>query len=144
MQMGFSLVAAAAIIGVSILVVIGTFTGSLLPAVTDISDSYEDMRDRIIDKIQTDIDITTVSTPANGSNYDLNITLENTGSITLKTSDFSILINGTLHPFTCSNSYIYPENNVYFNVTNLSGTGQRRLKVVAMNGVSDYYDYTIT
>ena len=50
MRMGFSLVAAAAIIGVSILVVIGTFTGSLLPAVTDISDSYEDMRDRIIDK----------------------------------------------------------------------------------------------
>ena len=142
--MGFSVVAAAAIIGVSIVVVIETLTGSLLPAVTDINDSYDEMRNRIIDKVQTDINITAVNSPANGSNYDLNFTIENTGSISLETCYFSILINGTIRPFTCSSTYIHPENSAYFEVNNLTGSGTARLKVVTKNGISDYYEYTIT
>jgi len=104
--MGFSLIGAAVIIGISIVIAIETFTGSFLPSVTDFNDSYNNMKDRIIDKIQTDINISSVSTPANGSNYDLNFTVENTGSTTLKTSYFTVLINGTIFPFTCSSSYI--------------------------------------
>ena len=142
--MGFSVVAAAAIIGVSIVVVIETLAGSLLPAVTDINDSYDEMRNRIIDKVQTDINIIAVNTPANGSNYDLNFTIENTGSVSLETSYFSILINGTIRPFICTSSYIHPEISAYFEVYNLSGSGTARLKVVTKNGISDYYEYTIT
>ncbi len=141
--MGFSLAAAAAIIGVSMLIVIGTTVENILPTMTDTNDSYDHMKDRAIDQIQTDINITSISTPSNGSNYDLNFTVENTGSVVLETSYFNILINGTVQQFTCTGSYLYPENEVYFNVTNLPGTGTRILKVITDNGISDYYEYMI-
>jgi hypothetical protein len=32
---------------------------------------------------------------------------------------------------------------IYFSITNLPGTGERRLKVVTDNGISDYYEYMI-
>jgi len=141
--MGFSLAAAAAIIGVSTLIVIGITVENILPTMTNTNDSYNDMKDRGIDQVQTDINITSVITPSNGSNYDLNFTVDNTGSVVLETSYFNILINGTTQQFTCAGSYLYPENEVYFNVTNLPGTGTRILKVITDNGISDYYEYTI-
>lgn len=141
--MGFSLVAAFAVIGVSVLIAIEIFIGSLLPAITDIDDSYNDMVDRTVDRVQTDINITGVSVSVNGSNYDHNITLENTGSVTLNTDDFTILINGTFQQFSCSDTYLYPEKETYFNISNLPGSGIKRLKVITDNGISDYYEYNI-
>jgi len=140
---GFSLVAAFAVIGVSILIAIEIFIGGLLPAITDIDDSYDDMVDRTVDRVQTDINITGVSVSVNGSNYDHNITLENTGSVTLNTDDFTILINGTFQQFSCSDTYLYPEKETYFNIFNLPGSGIKRLKVITDNGISDYYEYNI-
>ena len=142
--MGFSLSAAAAIVGVSALIAVEILIGNLLPTITNVNDSYGDMKDRAIDQVQTDINITNVNININGSGHDINITVENTGSISLKTSDFNILINGSTEQFTCSNSYLYPENEVYFNVTNSTGnTGLRRLKVVTDNGIADYYEYIV-
>ena len=141
--MGFSLSAAAAIIGISTLVAIEILTGSLLPLYTDIIESYSDMKDRAINQIQSDISIISVSTPSNGTNYDLNVTIENTGSITLETSYFNVLINGTDHQFTSSESYLHSKNEVYLNVNNLSGNGRKKLKIVTNNGISDHYEYTI-
>ena len=94
--MGFSVAAAAVIIGVSIFMAIELILGSTIPAITDTYNSYEDMKNRIIDQVQTNINITDISTSANGSNYDHNITVKNTGSVDLETKDFDILINGTI------------------------------------------------
>lgn len=141
--MGFSLVGAAAIIGVSILMGIEIIVSTTIPTLIDVHDAFDDMRDRAIAQVQTDINITDVNSIANGSNYDINITLENTGSVTLETTFFNILINGTKNDFSCSKSYIHPENKVYFDVSNLSGSGLRRLKVVTNNGISDYYEFTL-
>jgi archaellum component FlaF (FlaF/FlaG flagellin family) len=141
--MGFSLVAAFAVISVSLLISIEILSGSLIPMITDINDSYDDMVDRDVEGVQTDINITHVSTSFNVfSNYDHNITVENSGSITLTTSDFTLLINGTAQQFSCSDSYLYPEKETYFNISNLSGGGNKRLKVITYNGISDYYEYT--
>ena len=142
--MGFSLTAATAIIGVAILISIELLVAEVIPTITETHVSYEEMRDRIINQIQTDINITNVATSINGSNYDHNITVENTGSITLETANFDVLINGTKRIFTCTKTYIHPENEVYFNVTNLPGTGDMKVKIVTDNGISDYYDYIIT
>ena len=141
--MGFSLVAAAAIISVSIVMAIEIIVGTTIPTVTDVHDSFDEMKDRAIDQVQTDINITGISSVTNGSNYDINITVENTGSTTLEIAYFNILINGTEKVFTCSNSYLFPENEVYFNVSSLQGTGERRLKIVTDNGISDYYEFTL-
>ena len=105
--MGLSLAAAAAIIGVSTLVAMGTLTSNLLPATTDIYDSYKEMKDRYVDQIQTDIIITGATNSSSGANYDINITVENTGSTNLETRHFNILINGENQKFTCSSSVSY-------------------------------------
>ena len=141
--MGFSLIAAFTIVGVSILVSIEIFTGSLIPTITEIDNSYDDMVDRNIDRVQTDINITSVTITTSGPNYNHNITVKNMGSITLNTSEFTILINGTTQQFICSDSYLYPEKITYFNVSNLPGSGPKKLKVITDKGISDYYEYTI-
>jgi archaellum component FlaF (FlaF/FlaG flagellin family) len=139
--MGFSLIAATAIIGASMLVALTVLTGGILPTMTEFRDSYSNMKNRAINIVQTDIDITSASTSPNASNYNLNFTLNNIGSTTLKTSDFTVLINGTSQPFSCSVEYIYFENAAYFYVYNLNGTGSKKLKVVTDNGISEYYEY---
>lgn len=144
--MGFSTVAATAIIGVSIVMAIEIIVGTTIPAITDVHDSYEEMRNRAIEQVQTDINITNTVAVANGSeNHDLTITVKNTGSISLETTNFDVIINGTKETFSCSNSYIYPQNQATFTLESLDGaTGNRRLKVVTNNGIEDYYEYTIS
>ncbi len=142
--MGFSASAAAAIIGVTLIMILGSLTGELLPSLTETNDSFANMKERAIARVQTDIAINNVSTPTNESNYDLNFTVENTGSVTLNIAYFTILINGTQYPFSSTIEYLYLTNEVNFSITNLSGSGTRRLKVITENGIADYYDYTIT
>lgn len=141
--MGFSLVVAASIIGVSVLMAIEIIVGTTIPTLTNVQDSFYDMRNRAIDKIQTDINITDVTIEINGSNYDINITVENLGSTSLETEYFNILINGTEKQFTCSTSYLHPENEEYFYVSNLQGSGERKLKIITDNGISDYYKFIL-
>lgn len=142
--MGFSLSAAAAIIGVSILIATEIIVGSISPTFEDFNESYYDMKNRLIEETQTSINITSVSTTINGANHNISITVENTGGVVLNTSYFNILINGSNKQFNSSKPYIYLENTAYFNLTNLEGNiGPRRLKVVTKNGVSDYYEYIL-
>jgi archaellum component FlaF (FlaF/FlaG flagellin family) len=137
--MGFSLIAATAIIGASMLVALTVLTGGILPTITEFRDSFSNMKDRAINRVQTDIDITSASTSPNASNY----TVNNTGSTTIKTSDFTVLVNGTSQSFSYSKTYISPENTAYFYVYNLNGTGTKKLKVITDNGISDYYEYIV-
>jgi archaellum component FlaF (FlaF/FlaG flagellin family) len=142
--LGFSLVAGAAIIGVSIMISLEILTGSLLPAIENFNDAYDDMVDRSLDKVQTNINITSHTTPgAAPGEYTLTLTVKNTGSVTLNTSDFTILINGTSYTFTYSDFYLYPEKSANFMVGNLQADGYTKVaKVIAPNGISDYYQYT--
>ena len=140
--MGLSLSAATAIIGVSVLLSIEFMVANVIPTMTDTNDSFDEMRDRAIDQMQTDITITNVNNTSLGPPYDLNITVENTGSIVLETNYFNILVNGTSQEFTCSEVYMYPEDIVYFSITNQPNNG--RLKIITDNGISDYFDYVIS
>lgn len=141
--MGFSLVSSFAVIGVSILVALEIFTGNLYPLITEVDESYDNLVKRALESSQTDINISTVSTSVFGVNYNHSILIQNKGSVTLNTSAFTILINGVSQQFNCSNSYLYPEKEVFINVSNLPGNGNQRLKVVSNNGISDYYEYVI-
>lgn len=143
-RMGFSVSAATAIIGVTLIMIVGSLAAELLPALTETNDSFANMKERAIARIQTDITIENISTPENGSNYDLHFIVENTGSVTLAIACFTILINGTQYPCSSTTKYLYPLNRVSLSITNLSGLGTRRLKVITENGIAAYYNYTIT
>ena len=139
--MGFSLIAAAAILGLTLFMAAEIITSDVLPTIEAINDSYGDMKDRLHDQLQTDINITFVSQSVNGANYNYNISVQNTGSVTLYTEDFMILINGTGYPFTCSHRYLHPENTVYFRIIDVAGAEAKRIKVISNNGIADYYAY---
>jgi flagellar protein FlaF len=140
--MGFSLIAAAAILGLTLFMAVEIITSDLLPTIEDINTSYGDMKKRLQDQLQSDINITTISRSPNGSNYDYNISVQNTGSVTLLAGDFMILINGSEYQFSCSQQHLYPENTVYFRIDDVVGEGSKRMKVITNNGVADYYMYT--
>jgi len=141
--MGLSVSVASAIIAVSVIIVIEISLGNLLPVVSNLNDSYESFKDRAVDKIQSDININNVSTTPNGSGYDLNITIENTGSIVIDTNYCNVLVNGTFYPFYSSKNHLYPKKTSYFTIGNLSGSGQFRLKVVSNFGISDYETFVV-
>ena len=139
--MGFSLIASAAILAVTLFMAVEIITGSLLPTLDGINTSYGQLKNRLTDQIQTDINITTVSRLADGPNYDYNITVQNTGSVTLKTEKFAVLVNGIEYPASCSCTYLYPDNIGYFSVTNIAGEGAMRIKIISDNGIADYYTF---
>lgn len=141
--MGFSISAAAAIIGVSVLMILEISLGTLMPVYTDIQKSYDDMRDRAVEELQTSITITCTNTTVNASGYDLNVTLENSGSTTVDTQYLDVLINGVSIPFSCDSSYIYPENNASIQVYGISGSGENKVKIITENGISCYDSYMV-
>ena len=144
--MGFSLVGAAAIIGVTVLVVMEIIVGTTIPTVTTINDSYKEMKNRSIEQIQTDINITSATAVANGSDHhDLTFVVNNSGSVSLEPADFDVIVNGTKVTFTCTTTYLFPENEATFTVNYVDGrSGSRRLKVITENGIEDYYTYSLT
>ena len=133
--MGFSTVAATAIVGVSIVMAIEIIVGTTIPAITDVHNSYDEMRDRAVEQAQTDITITA----AIWNNPNMRISVENTGSVTLNTSKFNILFEGASKTFTCSASYHYPKQTVIFTVPERADNGDM-IKIITNNGVSDYYE----
>ncbi|HVQ01003.1 MAG TPA: hypothetical protein VMT57_05765 [Candidatus Thermoplasmatota archaeon] len=140
--MGFSLIASAAILAVTLFMAVEIITGALLPTLDGINTSYGELKNRINDQLQTHINITTVSRSANGGNYNYNISVQNTGSVTLKTEKFAVLVNGVAYPASCSCAYIYPQNIGYFTLTNITSGGATRIKIISDNGIADYYMYT--
>ena len=81
--MGFSTVAATAILGGTCVLMITIFTGGVLPTISDYHEAYKNLEVRGVERIQTNINITNV-TNTSGTYYDLNVTVKNTGRITLK------------------------------------------------------------
>ena len=73
----------------------------------------------------------------------LSITVENIGSTTLKTDDFNILVNGEIKSISCTTSDIYLNGQVSFSVISPVAS-EDVIKVISGNGVSDYYEYTVT
>mgnify|MGYP001767575449 CR=1 FL=1 len=140
--MGFSVIAAAAILGLTLFMAVEIIASDLLPTIEDMNKSYSEMKDRYQNQLQSDINITIVIRSANGSNYDYNVSVENTGSATLFTKGFQILINGSAYQSSCSGENLYPESTVFFQIRNVTGAGSQRVKVITNNGIADYYTST--
>lgn len=132
--MGLSLVAATAIVGVAVLISIELIVGNAIPTITEVHDSYDDMKDRTVKQVQTDVTIENVV----WNDPNTEITINNTGTETINTSYCNILFDGTVKQFTCSTSNIYPEQSTTFLVQDSISTG-KILKIVTPNGVADYY-----
>ena len=87
--------AATAILGGTCVMILSIFSGGIIPTISNYHEAYKNMEDRAVERINTNINIENM-TNTSGFYYDLNITVKNTGHITLKTLDFTILINGII------------------------------------------------
>jgi len=141
--MGFSLSAAFAILGISILISIEIFSANIFPAIDNYDNSNSDMIIRYTNKLETGINITDVNVTANLTNYDYNITIKNTGNIVLDTSKIDILINGYYEEFQCMDRYILPLIQSNFIFRNLDYSGNIRFKVITGNGIEDYMNIMV-
>lgn len=142
--MGFSVAATAAIIGVSILMIIEISMGNVIPMYSDIQESYKDLKDRAINELQTMVTIQNVNVSDNVTLYDLNITVKNSGSTVFDVEYMNVLIEGVPTSFSSSSSYIFPESTSYLNLYGLSGSGVKKVKLILKNGISCYESYNCT
>ena len=141
--MGFSISAASAIIGVAVVMIIEVSVGTVIPVFTDLNDSYNDMRQRSFDELQTDIVIQNITVQTHASLHDILISVSNSGSTVIETKYIDVLVNGTLTSFTCADNYWFPEGTYTISLTNLTGSGNKKVKVVTENGISDYDTYSV-
>jgi archaellum component FlaF (FlaF/FlaG flagellin family) len=141
--MGFSLSASFAILGTSIIVVIEIFSATMIPDTQNIYNSFHQHYKNEFEKSQTAIEITDATVTPNGSNYDYSINLSNIGSYTICLTDCIVLIDGLIRSFSADKIYVFPLNNSFLSVENISGTGGGRIKVVTKNDVESYYSYQV-
>ena len=140
--MGFSTSAAFAIIGICIFVCIDILSGSFLPSLSDLNASYRSLERRVVEKINTQIDIINIS-KTSGLPYNISISVKNTGSTNLDVGDFTVMVNGIIVNYSYDKEFLYPCDIVNISVNNLTYSGTNRVKVVTGNGVSDYETYTV-
>jgi archaellum component FlaF (FlaF/FlaG flagellin family) len=141
--MGFSLSAAFVILSISIFVSIEIFSTQILPIIDDFENSNYEMMTRNNNKFVTSINITEVNVTNNVSNFDFNITIENTGKIVLDTGEINILINGNLEEFNCSDRYILPLIQSHLILRNLNYSGHVRIKAITGYGIEDYKEIIV-
>jgi archaellum component FlaF (FlaF/FlaG flagellin family) len=134
--MGLSLTAAFAIIGVAVVMSIELIASTTIPTLEDVHDSYDEMRDRTIEQVQTDITITNAVYAVPNTL----ISVDNTGSVTINTSYCNILFSGVSKDFKCNVEYIHPEQTAIFTVADRANPGDI-IKIITPNGVSDYHTF---
>ncbi|MBS3802183.1 MAG: hypothetical protein KGY65_05480 [Candidatus Thermoplasmatota archaeon] len=116
--------------------------GTVLPVLTDLDESYDKMRNRAVEELQTDIQINDMSTQANNSLHDLTINLTNSGSTVIETSYITVLIDGSNSVFAVDELYWFPESSYTMMVPGISGSGVHQVKVITKNGICDYATYS--
>lgn len=143
--MGFETSVVVAIFFVSVLIV-GTLSYTTISSSHDLLSSSADEHYSLINqKLQTDIQIVDSSAIIYNSTYQLSLSVLNTGSETLRSDKVNVLIDGVYKPYSNVNNTATwtPETSAVLTVYNLSGFGDHRVKVVAENGICDYYSYNL-
>ena len=127
-------------------VVLGTLSFTTLTdsseLVNDASMQQHEMQSKLL---QTDITIDSLVVSNATSPYNLTVTLTNTGSETLLFDELDVLVDGKLEAYTFSETAAVwtPAETRDLMVSELSGSGEHRLKIVTGNGIADYGSYTV-
>jgi archaeal flagellar protein FlaF len=143
--MGFETSVVVIIFFVSVLIT-GTISYTTISSSHDLlSSSADEHYSTMNKKLQTDLQIVDSNAIIHNSTYQLSLQILNTGSETLRSDEVNVLIDGVYRPCSTLNTTTTwtPETCTILNVYDLSGFGDHRVKVVAENGICDYYTYNI-
>ncbi len=142
--MGFSVSMTFAIFLVAFIVLASMLVSSYSYRSNLVNDAKEVQQERMLNKIQTDFEITDTSYNAEG-NF-LLIDVNNTGSTVINASKIDVILDGNLKTDSITaltidgtaTSVWAPDECLEINISGIS-SNPARVKVIAANGVSDYY-----
>ncbi len=143
--MGFELSVIAVVFFISA-VLLGTFSYTMLGTSNEILDDASaeqyQMRRTLL---HTDIKVENSTADSFAGNYNLTVTLSNTGSETLHFDKLNVLVDGNLESYTYGDiaATWTPAETRNLTITELSGLGIHRVKVVTENGISAYDSYLV-
>lgn len=92
--MGFSTSAAVAVVSIGFLISVGLLYPAIEGTVTDVSEASAGQQDRILDAQNSDAEIQNAT--YNTTDDTLTVTVQNTGTVTMQTSNTDLLIDGRL------------------------------------------------
>lgn len=142
--MGFSVSAAALIVGISLLIAFEGFTTAITPFVSDVHEAYSEMIDKKTKASHVSINIINVTTNSNGSgSVDCAIEVENTGSCTITLQRCSLLIDGVLTVFHTNETFLFPGRSATLFVFHLPLSGLTRMKLVTEHNIATYIELNI-
>lgn len=143
--MGFSTTAAFMILFIFSIAVFGMVYNVVSSTAKLYVEELREKKEKIEESSNTRLEIVSLSTNKNGNGYSLDIVLKNSGTVTLKTEKFDVLVDGIKMSFTADRQILYPETQVTIHIDNLPGgeNTNHRLKIVAENGYSIYTTYTV-
>ena len=143
--MGFEVSVVVTIFFISA-VIVGTLSYTILTTSSDIAaDASAEQHQMQSKRLNTDLEIDNSAAGVFNGTYDLTVTMTNTGSETLRFDDLNVLIDGSLKEYSFSDTAVtwVPEETRNLTVSNLTGTGTHRVKVVTENGIADYGTYVV-
>jgi flagellar protein FlaF len=145
--MGFSTSAGFAIIMVGLFISMSFIAGELNRGLNNVNLAIKKQEERKYEIENTDFNILSVNAwNTTLTEYDMEIILENTGSVTLESSKFTVMVDGVVVDFSYNSTYFYPLDNLRLTLTNLTGSegSGHRLKLVSENGVEKYAEFIVT
>ncbi|MBO8182206.1 MAG: hypothetical protein H0Z28_05355 [Archaeoglobus sp.] len=145
--MGFSTIAAFAIIMISLFISMSFIAGELVKSFNDIDLAVKKQEHRKYELENTDFEITSVNAwNTTATTYNVTVDLTNTGAVTLDSSKFTVIVDGISYDFTYNQSNFYPLEGVRLELNNLPGGegSSHRLKIVAENGVERYATFSVS
>jgi flagellar protein FlaF len=144
--MGFSVAASFTILLITTLIVSGMILSESIHKLKEARLVYIQEKKKAIEVLTTEFQITSIEAyNTSPTTHTLTVTIENTGSTTLETSYFSVLVDGVLVDASYNVSYLYPGEYLRIDSSGLSGGAgtTHRLKIVAENGIAKYGSYQV-
>ncbi len=139
--MGFSYVAAAAILLSSTLIFFGMVYSDFVQSNLELHGSSVNYDQQRYDYLNSNANITGYSitnvSSGNTSAYAVSMNITNTGSVTLKMNSTSLLVNGVLSSFNSSAEYIFPLGSDQMNFT-VNSTSTYDVEIVFNTGYEKY------
>ncbi len=143
--MGFE-VSIVFVIFIISLLFLGTTTYTSLDTSKDlVDDATQDRYDMENEILHTDVSIDQLTYEGNNQSYNLTVGITNKGSQILHSDEADVLIDGILrsHTYEPSTNIWTPEETKNLSITELSGKGTHRIKVITDTGIPAYGVYSI-
>lgn len=140
--MGFS-ASATHLVFIAAFLIIGSATYSVLaPTFDSVLDSGDEHSDLMEDQMRTAFMIGSTAVYPDVEDYDLQVNMTNTGTISIDITKLTVLVDGEPQNYVSGAALWSPEEITDIWLFDLPKTGgDHRIKVVAENGVAAYATY---